>query len=157
MAKKKATPRTAERKPAAVSSGASPESPARRPTIGPAAKALGARLRDLRVQRDMSQGDIEERTGLLRCYVSRVENGWTIPSVETLEKFAAALAVPLHLLFYTGKGSPKPLASLSREVREEREVPDPFAKKLRRLVGKMGDRERQTLFNLVRKLTVMGA
>jgi transcriptional regulator with XRE-family HTH domain len=105
----------------------------------------------------MSQGDIEERTGLLRCYVSRVENGWTIPSVETLEKFAAALAVPLHLLFYTGKGSPKPLASLSREVREEREVPDPFAKKLRRLVGKMGDRERQTLFNLVRKLTVMGA
>jgi transcriptional regulator with XRE-family HTH domain len=45
---------------------------------------IGARLRQLRDQKQMSQGDIEERTGLLRCYVSRVENGHTVPSLETL-------------------------------------------------------------------------
>ena len=45
---------------------------------------IGARLRQLREQKQMSQGDIEERTGLLRCYVSRVENGHTVPSLETL-------------------------------------------------------------------------
>jgi transcriptional regulator with XRE-family HTH domain len=49
---------------------------------------IGDRLRELRAQEKLSQGDIEHRTGLLRCYVSRVENGHTIPAVETLEKFA---------------------------------------------------------------------
>ncbi len=49
---------------------------------------IGDRLKTLRETKDLSQGDIEKRTGLLRCYVSRVENGHTVPSVETLEKFA---------------------------------------------------------------------
>jgi transcriptional regulator with XRE-family HTH domain len=49
------------------------------------------------------QGDIEKRTGLLRCYVSRVENGHTVPAIETLEKLARALEVPVteHLRFFT--------------------------------------------------------
>jgi transcriptional regulator with XRE-family HTH domain len=55
---------------------------------------IGDRLKTLRETKDLSQGDIEKRTGLLRCYVSRVENGHTVPSVETLEKFARALEVP---------------------------------------------------------------
>jgi transcriptional regulator with XRE-family HTH domain len=49
---------------------------------------IGERLRDLREQKKMSQGEIEKRTGLLRCYISRVENGHTVPSLETLEKMA---------------------------------------------------------------------
>ena len=49
---------------------------------------IGTRLRSLREERKMSQGDIEKRTGLLRCYISRVENGHTVPSIETLEKLA---------------------------------------------------------------------
>jgi transcriptional regulator with XRE-family HTH domain len=60
---------------------------------------IGERLRDLREQKKLSQGDIQNRTGLLRCYISRVENGHTIPSVETLEKMARALEVPLYQLF----------------------------------------------------------
>ena len=44
----------------------------------------------------MSQRDNEERAGLERCYVSRVENGHTVPSLETLERFAGALGVPLY-------------------------------------------------------------
>ena len=56
---------------------------------------IGDRLREIRIEKDLSQGDIEKRTGLLRCYVSRVENGHTVPSIETLEKMARALGVPL--------------------------------------------------------------
>jgi transcriptional regulator with XRE-family HTH domain len=68
---------------------------------------IGDRLRDLREQKNFSQGEIEKRTGLLRCYVSRVENGHTVPAVETLEKFARALEVPMHQLFYDGEEPPK--------------------------------------------------
>jgi transcriptional regulator with XRE-family HTH domain len=68
---------------------------------------IGDRLRVLREARNFSQGDIEKKTGLLRCYVSRVENGHTVPSVETLEKFARALEVPMYELFYDGEEQPK--------------------------------------------------
>ena len=61
---------------------------------------IGDRLRALRDQKHLSQGEIEKRTGLLRCYISRVENGHTVPTVETLEKMARALEVPLYQLFY---------------------------------------------------------
>src|SRR5713226_259205 len=69
---------------------------------------IGERLRELREQKKFSQGEIEKRTGLLRCYTSRVENGYTVPAVETLEKFARALEVPMYQLFYDGEEPPKP-------------------------------------------------
>ena len=65
---------------------------------------IGTRLRSLREKKGMSQGDIEKSTGLLRCYISRIENGHTIPSLETLERFAGALSVPLYEIFYSGDG-----------------------------------------------------
>src|SRR5271169_938078 len=68
---------------------------------------IGDRLREMREQKKLSQGDIEKKTGLLRCYVSRVENGHTIPAVETLEKFARALEVPMYQLFYDGQEPPQ--------------------------------------------------
>ena len=76
---------------------------------------IGDRLRVLREQKNFSQGTIEERTGLLRCYVSRVENGHTVPAVETLEKFARALEVPMYQLFYDGEEPPK-LPSLPKRT-----------------------------------------
>jgi transcriptional regulator with XRE-family HTH domain len=74
------------------------------------------RLRDLREAKKLSQGDIEKRTGLLRCYISRVENGHTIPAIETLEKMARAMEVPLYQLFYDGEEPPKPPASPRRKA-----------------------------------------
>lgn len=68
---------------------------------------IGDRLRAIREQKKLSQGDIEHRCGLLRCYLSRVENGHTVPSIETLEKMARALEVPLYQLFYEGEQPPK--------------------------------------------------
>jgi transcriptional regulator with XRE-family HTH domain len=71
------------------------------------AMIIGERLRALREERKFSQGEVEKRTGLLRCYVSRIENGHTVPAVETLEKFARALEVPMYRLFYDGEEPPK--------------------------------------------------
>ena len=68
---------------------------------------IGERLRALREEKKFSQGEIEKRTGLLRCYISRVENGHTVPAVETLEKFARALEVPMYQLFYDGEEPPR--------------------------------------------------
>ena len=68
---------------------------------------IGDRLRDMREQRKLSQGDIEKRTGLLRCYISRVENGHTVPAIETLEKLARAMEIPMYQLFYDGEEPPK--------------------------------------------------
>lgn len=65
------------------------------------------RLRALRDEKHLSQGRIEKRTGLLLCYLSRVENGHTVPTVETLEKMARALEVPMYKLFYDGEAPPK--------------------------------------------------
>ena len=68
---------------------------------------IGDRLRALREEKQFSQGEVEKRTGLLRCYISRVEHGHTVPAVETLEKFARALEVPMDQLFYDGEEPPK--------------------------------------------------
>jgi transcriptional regulator with XRE-family HTH domain len=77
---------------------------------------LADRLRQLRLQKKFTQGDIEKRSGLLRCYVSRVENGYTVPSFQTLEKFASALEVPMYAIFYDGE---EPLKPPSRSKRKQ--------------------------------------
>ena len=65
------------------------------------------RLRTLRTEKKLSQRDIEKRTGLERCYISKVENGYLVPTVETLEKMAGALEVPLYKLFYDDEAPPR--------------------------------------------------
>jgi transcriptional regulator with XRE-family HTH domain len=73
---------------------------------------IGERLRTIRESKNLSQGDIEKRTGLIRCYTSRVENGHTVPSIETLAKYAQALEIPLYQLFYDGEEAPKKIKGL---------------------------------------------
>jgi transcriptional regulator with XRE-family HTH domain len=79
---------------------------------------VGDRLKQFRQLGGLSQGKIEERTGLLRCYISRVENGHTVPSVDTLEKFARALNVPLYQLLYEGEKPPKSLKTEARKIED---------------------------------------
>jgi transcriptional regulator with XRE-family HTH domain len=113
---------------------------------------IGQRLRELRESKKLSQGDVEHRTGLLRCYTSRVECGHTVPSIETLEKYARALEIPLYRLFYEGEGPPKksnlPPAGKTEPLwgTSGKEWPElrRFAKALRR----MDDRKRQLLLGL---------
>ena len=119
---------------------------------------IGTRLRSLREERKLSQGDIEERTGLLRCYISRVENGHTIPSIETLERIGSALEIPLYQLFYEGD-EPPPLPNLSKRKTTEELVLDEesrkelrFFEKVRRLMGRINERDRQLLLYMAQKL-----
>jgi transcriptional regulator with XRE-family HTH domain len=106
---------------------------------------IGARLRDLRIKASLSQGDVEKRTGLRRCYVSRVEHGFTVPLVETLEKFARAFGVPLYQLFtekVVGVTPPADLAVVEAGVLPELTAQDrSYVKKLIAQVAKMRDRE----------------
>lgn len=73
---------------------------------------IGERIRAIREQREISQGDIERSTGLLRCYISRVENCHTTPSIETLEKIARSLDIPMYALFYEGEEPPKEIVKI---------------------------------------------
>ena len=66
---------------------------------------IGDRLKELRESKELSQGDMKKRTGLFRCYISRVENGHTVPAVSTLGKLARALEVPMYQLFHDGEAA----------------------------------------------------
>src|SRR5208337_5654849 len=77
---------------------------------------IGETIRSYRLQKGMSQGDIEKRTGLLRCYLSRVENGHTIPSLDTLAKIATAMELPLAQFFGgAGENGNKPMPHLGED------------------------------------------
>src|SRR5438477_12161316 len=95
---------------------------------------IGTRLRKLREDKKLSQGDIEKRTGLLRCYVSRVENGHTVPSLETLDKFAGALDIPLYHLMYDGDKPPAPPKNVKRSAENSLESSRPGALLMKKLV-----------------------
>ncbi len=120
---------------------------------------IGTRLRQLREQKQMSQGDIEDRTGLLRCYVSRVENGHTVPSLETLERFAGVLDVPLYSLFYSGNEVPATPNLTPRKTLEEMASDNgngghdaQFLLKLRNLLARLTEPDRDVLLSVARRL-----
>src|SRR5438270_10556646 len=116
---------------------------------------IGDRLRALREERKLSQGDIEKRTGLLRCYISRVENGHTVPSIETLEKMSRALEVPLYQLFYEGDAAPAPppkyksvkTPSWGSSGKEAR-----LMEKFHRLLSRTDENDRKPLLHMARKM-----
>jgi transcriptional regulator with XRE-family HTH domain len=111
---------------------------------------VGERLKEFRVAKGLSQGDIEARSGLIRCYVSRVENGHTIPALGTLEKWTNALKIPLYQLFYDGPSNVAPI--------EESDFPrDKNALQLRKFglaLKKMSNRDRQILFGVAQQMAV---
>jgi transcriptional regulator with XRE-family HTH domain len=120
---------------------------------------IGERLRELRETKNLSQGDIEKRTGLLRCYISRVENGHTVPAVETLEKLARALEVPLYQLFYDGDEPPKLPHLPKRKTADEiafgtRGKEARFLFNFRRLLGKIDEADRRLLLYMAQKMAV---
>jgi len=121
---------------------------------------ISDRLRAIREQKDLSQGDIEKRTGLKRCYVSRVENGHTVPSIETLEKLARALEIPMYQLFYDGEAPPEIPALPENGSSESDEWGSSgesakFFQRLRQLLGRVSQADRKLIlhmtFQLVRR------
>jgi transcriptional regulator with XRE-family HTH domain len=118
---------------------------------------IGDRLRAVRQEKKLSQGDIEARTGLLRCYISRVENGHTTPAVETLEKFARALELPLYQLFYDGEEPPK-LPNLPKGKTAADTAWGSSGKearllcRLRRLLPRVNQRDRNLLLSMAQRM-----
>jgi transcriptional regulator with XRE-family HTH domain len=118
---------------------------------------IGDRLREMREAKQLSQGDIEKRTGLLRCYISRVENGHTVPAIETLEKMARALEVPLYQLFYDGEEPPKLPTLLKRKSSDDIAWGSAgkdarFLNKLRRVLGKSDEGNRKLILFMAQKM-----
>lgn len=118
---------------------------------------IGDRLRQLREEKNLSQGEIENRTGLLRCYISRVENGHTVPAFETIEKFARALEVPLYQLFYDGE-APPPMPNIYKRRAGGDAVWGSAGKearlleKFRQLLSRTNEGDRKLLFFMARKM-----
>ena len=113
----------------------------------------GDRLRAIREMKNMSQGDIEKRTGLLRCYLSRVENGHTVPSIETLEKYARAMEVPLYQIFFDSQGSkPEELKRPKNAARKVSKKDASLVARLSQLVSRMDERNKKILVGIAQKM-----
>ena len=106
---------------------------------------IGVTIRGYRLQKGMSQGDIEKRTGLLRCYLSRVENGHTVPSLDTLSKIAHALDIPLSQFFAED--------SLSQDLETHRLNDEElrFLTQIRRYSTNLNESDRKLLLAMVKK------
>jgi len=118
---------------------------------------IGDRLRALRIEKKFSQGEIEKRTGLLKCYLSRVECGHTVPNIETLEKWARAPEIPLYVLFYDGEEPPKPPKLLKRKRNDKAEWANSprdarDLAQFRRSLGCLKDHEQRLLLSVARKM-----
>ena len=111
---------------------------------------IGNRLRLLREDKNLSQGDMEKRTGLMRCYISRVENGHTVPAVETLEKMAQAMDMHLYQFLYEGpepRALPEP-GKADRDGWGSSGKDARFLAKLRRYLSQMTPHDRSILMTL---------
>jgi transcriptional regulator with XRE-family HTH domain len=124
---------------------------------------IGQTLRKLRETKGLSQGDIESKTGMLRCYISRVENGHTVPSLETVERFAAALDVPVYELFYNESEGPEALQLAPRPGAKEaalgvaaRPEDEKFLQRFQNLVARLRERDRRLLLTLAGRMAIAG-
>jgi len=118
---------------------------------------IGERIRNWREVKQLSQGDIEHRTGLLRCYISRVENGHTVPALDTMEKIARALEMPLYQLLYDGEKPPQPpepsrQSSSQRLLWGHKRKEALLLTRFRRLLAKMGEEDRELFLYLAQCL-----
>jgi transcriptional regulator with XRE-family HTH domain len=114
---------------------------------------IGNRLKELRESKELSQGDIKKRTGLVRYYISRVENGHTVPAVATLEKMARALEVPMYRLFHDGE-APASLRKLKPPKDDEFGSTGEdavYLSKLCRLLAKMEPGDQRLLLHRAQK------
>ncbi len=111
---------------------------------------IGQVIRTYRGQRGLSQGDIERRTGLLRCYLSRVENGHTVPSLETLAKIAEAMEITLAD-FFPGTETARDLEA-QRMLGELSQQEIRFLSEIKRHSSTLSDGDKRLVLAMIRKM-----
>jgi len=114
---------------------------------------IGKHLRDLRVAKGLTQRYVEDRTGILCCYLSRIENGRTVPSVETLEKLAAAYEIPLWRVFRDSKDRTRPLR-LHTDRKGQSPKDAEFLAKLAERVPHMRQRDLHLLLHMAQRMAL---
>ena len=107
---------------------------------------IGKRLRELREARGLSQGDVEDRSGLSRAHLSKIENGHGAPSLPVLERWAEALDVELYQLFAVGDAQPE------APVPPERIPGGAQERTLLGLISQMSAEDRALLMSLAREM-----
>jgi transcriptional regulator with XRE-family HTH domain len=106
---------------------------------------IGKRIRELRMQRGLSQRDVQHSTNMMAAHVSRVELGHTTPSLETVERLAALFGVPLHEMFRDGTERAKIVAFDGEDA--------PVMRVLARYVRQMNPADRALLLRCAIALT----
>ena len=78
---------------------------------------LGARIRTIREERELTQGELADRAEITRAYISIIEQGVKTASLEVLSGIAEVLDVSLSELFLDAdREPPKELARLSAAI-----------------------------------------
>jgi ribosome-binding protein aMBF1 (putative translation factor) len=66
----------------------------------PLSKRIGAAIRSLRKERKLSQSQLADAMNTSRSYLSKLECGILVPSLQTLERATAALGTDIASLFH---------------------------------------------------------
>ena len=111
---------------------------------------LGESIKNIRQAKGLSQGEMQKRTGILRSYLSRVENGHTVPSLATLQRLASAMGVALSD-FFSANGQPVEGASAAAAA----VASDPasqYLAELKTLLPQLTSQQRDQLLDMVKDM-----
>ena len=105
---------------------------------------LGVSIRKIRQTKGISQGEMQKRTGILRSYLSRVENGHTVPSFATLQRLAGALGVTLSDFFSPDGAQPSAVGS--------GDSGSDYLRELKNLLPQLTADQRRQLLDMVKQM-----
>jgi len=108
---------------------------------------IGTTIRAHRLQKGLSQGDIEKKTGLLRCYLSRVENGHTCPRWTRCRRLPWRSTCPFPVFTDDALGPQLNTQKLSDEELR-------FLTQIRRYSANLNESDRKLLLAMVKKFAV---
>jgi transcriptional regulator with XRE-family HTH domain len=77
---------------------------------------LGKRIQDLRRRRGLTTGELAARVQVTSGFISQLEHSKTDPSLQTLQRVAAALQVPLSYLMLEDETKPQVVRKGERNV-----------------------------------------
>jgi transcriptional regulator with XRE-family HTH domain len=112
---------------------------------------LGESIKNIRQAKGLSQGEMQKRTGILRSYLSRVENGHTVPSLATLQRLASAMGVALSD-FFAANGQPTEGAPAAAMAASASDPANQYLAELKTLLPQLTSQQRDQLLDMVKDM-----